>query len=52
MPTSFTIVIRKLTPESAALLALLQAWDIYMASKSTMFEGLREVVTVDLVAVH
>ena len=52
MLTSSTIVIRKLTPESAALLALLKTWNIYMAGNSTMFEGLRKVVTVDLVAVH
>ena len=41
----------KCRPESAALLALLEAWDIYVASESTLLETLREVVTVDLVLV-
>jgi hypothetical protein len=32
-------------------LALLQTWDIYMTSESTLLEALREVITVDFVFV-
>jgi hypothetical protein len=33
------------------LLALLQTWDIYMASESALLEKLREVIIVDFVFV-
>lgn len=38
-------------PKSATLLALLQTWDIYMASESALLEKLREVIIVDFVFV-
>jgi hypothetical protein len=47
--TCVTIILRRLTPESAALLALLQTWDIYMASKSALFERFGKIIKVDLV---